>query len=89
MEVTGLPQDVKDQLYKIASVNLCSNVSGQILMSLVMNPPKVIYYHYHNRFCHPQNAHNQILLSLGTFGHSDSILLRKYSGLFKCLSHNV
>jgi hypothetical protein len=41
MEVTGLPKDVKDQLYKIASVNLCSNISGQILMSLVMNPPKV------------------------------------------------
>jgi len=41
MEVTGLPKDVKDQLYKLASVNLCSNISGQILMSLVMNPPKV------------------------------------------------
>lgn len=40
MEVTGLPKDVKDQLYKLASVNLCSNVSGQILVSLVMNPPK-------------------------------------------------
>lgn len=40
MEVTGLPKDVKDQLYKLASVNLCSNISGQILMSLVMNPPK-------------------------------------------------
>lgn len=41
MEVTGLPKDVKDQLYKLASVNLCSNISGQVLMSLVMNPPKV------------------------------------------------
>ncbi|KAJ7565779.1 hypothetical protein O6H91_02G074700 [Diphasiastrum complanatum] len=40
MEVTGLDNDVKDQLYKIASVNLCSNISGQILVSLVMNPPK-------------------------------------------------
>ncbi|CAM6092490.1 unnamed protein product [Calypogeia fissa] len=40
MEVTGVPGEVKDQLYKVASVNLCSNVSGQILMSLVMNPPK-------------------------------------------------
>lgn len=40
MEVTGLNKDVKEQLYKIASVNLCSNISGQILMSLVMNPPK-------------------------------------------------
>jgi alanine transaminase len=40
MEVTGLPQDVRDQLYKLASVNLCSNILGQILMSIVMNPPK-------------------------------------------------
>eukprot|EP00245_Coleochaete_scutata_P011284 TRINITY_DN4160_c0_g2_i2.p1 TRINITY_DN4160_c0_g2~~TRINITY_DN4160_c0_g2_i2.p1 ORF type:complete len:538 (-),score=104.19 TRINITY_DN4160_c0_g2_i2:128-1741(-) len=40
MEVTGLPADVKDQLYKVASVNLCSNVPGQILASLILNPPK-------------------------------------------------
>ncbi|KAH7276629.1 hypothetical protein KP509_39G015600 [Ceratopteris richardii] len=41
MEVTGLDSRVKQQLYKMASVNLCSNVTGQILMSLVMNPPRV------------------------------------------------
>ncbi|XP_010917381.1 alanine aminotransferase 2 isoform X5 [Elaeis guineensis] len=41
MEVTGLSSDVKEQIYKVASVNLCSNISGQILSSLVMNPPKV------------------------------------------------
>ncbi|KAI5068491.1 hypothetical protein GOP47_0016836 [Adiantum capillus-veneris] len=41
MEVTGLDSEVKDQIYKVASVNLCSNISGQIMMSLVMNPPKV------------------------------------------------
>lgn len=41
MEVTGMNQDVKEQLYKVASVNLCSNTPGQILMSLVMKPPKV------------------------------------------------
>ncbi len=40
MEVIGLDNDVKDQLYKVASVNLCSNISGQILASLVMSPPK-------------------------------------------------
>lgn len=40
MEVTGLPKDVKDQLYKVVSANLCSNVFGEILMSLIMNPPK-------------------------------------------------
>jgi alanine transaminase len=41
MEVTGFNADVREQIYKVASVNLCSNVSGQILSSLIMNPPKV------------------------------------------------
>ncbi|KAJ4952186.1 hypothetical protein NE237_029018 [Protea cynaroides] len=41
MEVTGFRADVREQIYKVASVNLCSNISGQILASLVMNPPKV------------------------------------------------
>ncbi|KAK1678833.1 hypothetical protein QYE76_039681 [Lolium multiflorum] len=40
MEVTGFNADVREQIYKVASVNLCSNVSGQILSSLIMNPPK-------------------------------------------------
>ncbi|KAG1342565.1 alanine aminotransferase 2 [Cocos nucifera] len=41
MEVTGFGADVREQIYKVASVNLCSNISGQILASLVMNTPKV------------------------------------------------
>ncbi|CAM8933597.1 unnamed protein product [Rhodiola kirilowii] len=41
MEVTGFGAEVKDQIYKLASVNLCSNIAGQILASLVMSPPKV------------------------------------------------
>ncbi|XP_023513773.1 alanine aminotransferase 2, mitochondrial [Cucurbita pepo subsp. pepo] len=41
MEITGFSADVREQIYKVASVNLCSNISGQILASLVMNPPKV------------------------------------------------
>uniref|UniRef100_J3LKP4 Alanine aminotransferase 2 n=1 Tax=Oryza brachyantha TaxID=4533 RepID=J3LKP4_ORYBR len=40
MEVTGFSAPVREQLYKIASVNLCSNITGQILSSLIMNPPK-------------------------------------------------
>lgn len=42
MEVTGFSAEVREQFYKVASVNLCSNITGQILTSLVMNPPKVI-----------------------------------------------
>ncbi|KAL1367204.1 hypothetical protein HN51_021249 [Arachis hypogaea] len=41
MEVTGFSAEVREQIYKMASVNLCSNISGQILASLVMSPPKV------------------------------------------------
>ncbi|WOL03897.1 hypothetical protein Cni_G12617 [Canna indica] len=41
MEVTGFSAEVREQIYKVASVNLCSNIAGQILASLVMNPPQV------------------------------------------------
>ncbi|CAI7808692.1 unnamed protein product [Closterium sp. NIES-54] len=40
MEVTGLPSEVREAMYKMASVNLCSNVPGQILMSLIASPPQ-------------------------------------------------
>lgn len=42
MEVTGFSPDVREQIYKVASVNLCANITGQILASLIMSPPKVI-----------------------------------------------
>ncbi|KAF3322902.1 alanine aminotransferase 2 [Carex littledalei] len=40
MEVTGFSNSVREHIYKVVSVNLCANISGQILTSLVMNPPK-------------------------------------------------
>ena len=48
MEVTGFTSDVREQIYKVASVNLCSNISGQILASLVMSPPKVSKHLYNS-----------------------------------------
>lgn len=48
MEVTGFSKEVREQMLKLASVNLCSNVSGQILMSLVMKPPKAGEESYEN-----------------------------------------
>ncbi|KAI5422251.1 alanine aminotransferase 2 [Lathyrus oleraceus] len=41
MEVTGFSPEVREQVYKVASVNLCANITGQILASLIMSPPKV------------------------------------------------
>lgn len=41
MEISGFSPEVREQIYKVSSVNLCSNISGQILASLVMSPPKV------------------------------------------------
>ncbi|WVZ65049.1 hypothetical protein U9M48_014471 [Paspalum notatum var. saurae] len=41
MEMTGFPADVKDQIYKVASLTICPNIAGQILISLAMDPPKL------------------------------------------------
>ena len=41
VELVGMPADVRAEFYKLASINLCSNLNGQICMALVMIPPKV------------------------------------------------
>ncbi len=40
MEVTGFPESVMEQIHKLASINLCPNLSGQICCALMMNPPQ-------------------------------------------------
>ena len=40
MEVTGFPAAVSEQILKLASINLCPNLSGQICCALMMNPPQ-------------------------------------------------
>ncbi|CAH9088690.1 unnamed protein product [Cuscuta europaea] len=62
MEVTGFSPEIREQIYKVASVNLCSNISGQILASLVMSPPKVGDESYES-FCAEKDA---ILSSLAS-----------------------
>mmetsp|Transcript_41538 Transcript_41538/g.99998 ORF Transcript_41538/g.99998 Transcript_41538/m.99998 type:complete len:505 (-) Transcript_41538:111-1625(-) len=39
MELCGFDQTVKDHLYKLASSSLCSSISGQIMMSLMVRGP--------------------------------------------------
>eukprot|EP00811_Abedinium_folium_P030642 NODE_4921_length_1830_cov_15.742807.p1 GENE.NODE_4921_length_1830_cov_15.742807~~NODE_4921_length_1830_cov_15.742807.p1 ORF type:complete len:531 (-),score=164.10 NODE_4921_length_1830_cov_15.742807:236-1771(-) len=40
MECVNIGEDVIDELYKLLSINLCSNVQGQVAMALITNPPK-------------------------------------------------
>lgn len=40
VEVCGIDDKVKAQLYKLASVCLCSNVDGQIMTGLMTRPPR-------------------------------------------------
>ncbi|CAE7938572.1 unnamed protein product [Symbiodinium sp. KB8] len=40
MELIGFPEDVKMELYKLASVSLCSNTGGQLMVGLMVNPPR-------------------------------------------------
>lgn len=39
MQLEGFPDDVVAQLYKLASISLCSNVEGQLMMGLMCKPP--------------------------------------------------
>eukprot|EP01027_Heterolobosea_sp_BB2_P022498 GEZU01033141.1.p1 GENE.GEZU01033141.1~~GEZU01033141.1.p1 ORF type:complete len:499 (-),score=198.56 GEZU01033141.1:69-1565(-) len=40
MELFNIDQQVVDELYKLASINLCPNVDGQLMVDLMVNPPK-------------------------------------------------
>ncbi|KAI9357230.1 pyridoxal phosphate-dependent transferase [Zopfochytrium polystomum] len=39
-ECTGIDPKVKDQLYKMSSISLCPPVQGQLMVGLMVNPPK-------------------------------------------------
>jgi len=39
-ECEGLDNSVLEQIYKISSISLCPNVQGQIMVDLMVNPPK-------------------------------------------------
>jgi len=39
MEASGIAGPVMDQLYKMASISLCSNTSGQLMTGLMVRPP--------------------------------------------------
>lgn len=40
MECTNINAEVKQQMYKLASISLCPNLDGQIAVDLMVNPPK-------------------------------------------------
>lgn len=40
MELVGFSSEVRDIIFKLASINLCPVVSGQALVELMINPPK-------------------------------------------------
>ncbi|KAG9394012.1 Alanine aminotransferase [Carpediemonas membranifera] len=39
-ELTNFTPEIKDQLYKLASINLCPNTLGQLAVGLMVNPPQ-------------------------------------------------
>ena len=40
-ECVNIPEPIKELFYKIASVSLCPPVQGQVMMELMINPPKM------------------------------------------------
>jgi alanine transaminase len=40
MELVGIGSFAREQFYKTVSVNLCSNIEGQLMVGMMTNPPK-------------------------------------------------
>ncbi|TYZ62524.1 hypothetical protein PybrP1_012706 [[Pythium] brassicae (nom. inval.)] len=40
MELVNISECAKEQFYKLMSVNLCSNIEGQLMVGMMTNPPK-------------------------------------------------
>ena len=40
MEMHNFDPLVVDEMYKVAAINLCSNMPGQVALGLMVNPPK-------------------------------------------------
>lgn len=36
----GIPETVKQEIYKLASISLCANTIGQMAAGLMVNPPR-------------------------------------------------
>ena len=49
MELHNMDPEVVDEIYKVASINLCPNVPGQVAVGLMVNPPQPGDYSY-NQF---------------------------------------
>ena len=39
-ECHNIDEDIKQQLYKLASISLCPSVQGQVMVDLIVNPPR-------------------------------------------------
>ncbi|CAG9465317.1 unnamed protein product [Pedinophyceae sp. YPF-701] len=40
VEVVGVSPEIKAEMYKLQSISLCANTSGQVVMACVMDPPR-------------------------------------------------
>jgi aspartate/methionine/tyrosine aminotransferase len=40
LELTNFHESVREQLYKLASIGLCPNLVGQVVVDVMVNPPK-------------------------------------------------
>ncbi|KAJ6327351.1 hypothetical protein OIU78_014267 [Salix suchowensis] len=92
MEVTGFGPEIREQIYKVASVNLCSNISGQILASLVMSPPKVGDESYESYYAEKDGILSSLMRRAKTledaFNNLEGVTCNKAEGamyLFPCI----
>lgn len=60
MELVGFSKEVHDVIFKLASINLCSVVTGQALVELMVNPPKPGSPSYETYAAETQKIHDSL-----------------------------
>ena len=80
MELINLPEDVFGELVKLASIDLCSNLNGQICTALMMNPPQVRSQGCFNLPSPSRSCQDKfVVLKLGELARSDAIIMLQCS----------
>ena len=76
-ELFGIPDAVKQQIYKLASISLCSNTLGQIATGIMVQPPKAGDESYNTYI----SERDTILQSMKRRACSLSVALNKLPGI--------
>ncbi|KAF0911333.1 hypothetical protein E2562_008222 [Oryza meyeriana var. granulata] len=84
MEICGFGSEVIDEIYKLSSLTICPNIAGQILISLIMDPPKLGDESFETFMTEKEETYSSLLKSAKTlqkaFSSLEGVSCNKFEG---------